>query len=59
HYPTLGWYADALDRLAAEIDSADAAPTPHERAVWASLRSGAEASLRTWNRIRVKTPMSP
>jgi photosystem II stability/assembly factor-like uncharacterized protein len=50
-YPELRWYADALDTLAAEIESADTAPTANERAVWSRLQPGAEAALRAWSRM--------
>jgi photosystem II stability/assembly factor-like uncharacterized protein len=47
-FTTLRWFATALGDLFGSIESADAAPTPHERAAWSSLRPRAEAALSAW-----------
>lgn len=47
-FTTLRWYASALGDLESSIESADAAPTPAERATWSQLRSAAEARLSQW-----------
>ena len=50
-FTTLRWYAGALATLQASVESADAAPTPDERARWAQLRRGAQSALRAWSTL--------
>ena len=51
-FTTLRWYASALGELFGSIESADAAPTPDERATWQRLRTATAAALRAWNDVR-------
>jgi photosystem II stability/assembly factor-like uncharacterized protein len=44
----LSRYASAAAELADSVESADAAPTPTERAAWSALRPKSEAALRAW-----------
>lgn len=50
-FTTLSWYATALADLEASVESADAAPTPNERAAWSSLRPKVHAALRAWSAL--------
>ncbi len=48
-FDTLRAVSRALGDLQAAIESADAAPTPTERAAWTTLRPRAEHLLQRWN----------
>ncbi|HZO95190.1 MAG TPA: hypothetical protein VFB22_15700 [Candidatus Baltobacteraceae bacterium] len=50
-FTTLRWYASALGTLEYSVESADAAPTPDERATWEQLRRGAESALAAWSTL--------
>ena len=55
-FTTLRWYSSALSDLVDSVESGDAAPTAHERAMWAMLRPHAEAALRRWSAATPKRP---
>jgi photosystem II stability/assembly factor-like uncharacterized protein len=50
-FTTLRWYSSALSELMDSVESADAAPTAHERAMWTTLRPQAKAALRGWSAL--------
>jgi photosystem II stability/assembly factor-like uncharacterized protein len=50
-FTTLRWYAGALGELFGAVESADTAPTPAERAAWASLRASSERALQAWRAV--------